>query len=113
MSLTHDQRRDRRLAIAEFSANHSDSEAARKFGVCILTCRNARKEYAISKSPERVVHTATPKTVAILARLLNGEKQSEIAKDTGLSRQRISSIFKSAQAAGLFAVRKGNPKKEK
>lgn len=111
--LTHEQRRHRRREIAVFSSDHTDAETARKFGVCILTCKNARREFKIKKTPERVVQTSTAKTMTILARLLRGDKQSEIAKDTGLSRQRISSIFKSAQAAGLIAVRKGNPKKEK
>lgn len=113
MPLTHEQRRSRRREIAEFSADHSDAETARKFGVCILTVKHARREFKAKKSPDRVVQASTPKTVAILARMMRGDKQSEIVKDTGLSRQRISSIFKSAQAAGLFAVRKGNPKKEK
>ncbi len=78
-----------------------------------MTVKKSRREFGFKKNQELVVQTATPKTLAIVARLLNGEKQSVIVKDTGLTRQRISSVFKSAQAAGLFSVRKGNPKKEK
>lgn len=113
MSLTHEQRRARRREIAAFSIDHTDAETVDKFGCCRLTVKHARREFGFKKRPEMVQQTSSQKTLRILARLLNGEKQSVIVKDTGLTRQRISAIFKSAQAAGLIAVRKGKPKKEK
>ena len=113
MPISHTQRREIRRQIAIHSISHTDDETVRKFGVCHLTVKHARREFGFKKNPELVQQTSSPKTLDIVARLLRGEKQSVIVKDTGLTRQRISAIFKSAQAAGLFAVRKGNPKKEK
>ena len=50
-TLSHDQRRERRKAIAEHAKEHGGPEAARKFGVSIRTVHNSLQEHGATGLP--------------------------------------------------------------
>lgn len=109
--LTHEERRSRRREIAEFSKTHTDYQTAAEFGVCRDTVVAARRAFGIRKDSECVVNA--PSTYQILACLLRGESQSDIARSLVVSRQRVNQIKQGAKAAGIFALFKRQQQKPK
>lgn len=67
-------------------------ELAQKYSVCPASVYRALKLNSIKLRPKKRELTAHQK--AVLNRILNGETQASVAKDLGLSRQRVNQIYK-------------------
>jgi hypothetical protein len=123
--LSHEERAARRKEVAEFvrSYNHEHGKggvraAAKKFGLSLFTIQRACEEHGVpfqSVGPGGVPKVNSYK---VLARLIAGESQADIARDLGAHRQSISQIAVHAREAGVFAAvkkvrRREGKKKEK
>ncbi len=98
-------RAKRRLAIANsVQRTGSPEEVARSYGVSIATVYKACHEHdvkipAVGKGRGREVKMGT---LEIIAELLRGTPQAEVARRWSVSRQRVQQIHRRAQRAGLI-----------
>ena len=100
--LTHPERRARRAAIAADVARGDDvSEVAQRHGVGVPTVRNACLEAHVSKCPLPSTKVRAVTSFQILAALLRGGRQVDVAADFGVSRQRVEQIERMATEAGI------------
>lgn len=88
----------RRKKMAKFAKKHGVDVAAQEFGVSIGTVYLACREY--DTKPVRKPQVAES-TLVIVRKLLDGERQSDIARDLGVSRQYVSQVKRRAIAAGF------------
>lgn len=100
MTLSHEERAERRKQIAEFCKNNSVADAAKRFGLTSGTIRSACIEHGVQpiRDPSS---TGTVQTMRILKRLLDGETQVKLAGEYRVSRQRVQQIQKTAEEAGF------------
>lgn len=99
--LTHEQRRDRRKEIAEYSETHTVRQAATKFGVTTATVRQSRMEHSlpIKVDGDSVVPVSSYR---ILAEIIRGRTDKAIAKSHDVSKQFVSQIRLRAGKAGVY-----------
>lgn len=96
--LTHKARAERRKQIAEYASEHGRNAAATHFGVTVHLVAHAMQQHNISAGTGRPPNTST---FRILKMLLDGVPGATIARDTGLTRQRIDQIKRAAKEAGF------------
>ncbi len=110
--LTHDQRRNRRSAIAEFAKTHTKYETMNEFGVSKTCVRDAIKEHGVSFKKD--ISMLSSNSFDVIALLINTEKSLlEIASDLHMTHQRVSQIYISCKKAGIpVKIRKRGCKKE-
>lgn len=103
MSMTHDERRERRKRIAADAATGMTvAEICKKYGVGARTVHGAAAEYGTVLSPRRL-----PKvnTFYILRQLLRGGRSyADIAAEADLTTQRVLQIANRAREAGFEIV---------
>lgn len=98
-------RQERRKAIAAYvDAGHSHVEAAAKFGCSTGLVGNAVSEYGTKK--REVKKTDQTDLFKIAAMFVLGRMDADIAKEIGISRERVGQLRNDAEAAGFFAALK-------
>lgn len=97
MSLTHEDRRKRRKKIAEYAKTHTDKETATEFGVHPMTVINARNEHGVIKKS-----TGAPSTYQIVAAMIRGERQVDVARRLGCSKQFVNQCKDRMIEHGVF-----------
>lgn len=113
--MTHDERREQRRVIAEYvRARGSDGSAlvaaCRKFGASATKVRVACAEFEV---PLAGRDRSLERTLRIVADLADAtDTYDAISRRHGVSRQRVSEVYRAARAAGLpVPVRKrGRPR---
>lgn len=104
------QRAKHRVQIARFvKSGHSLMEAAQRFGVALVTVEHACREH-LGWVPAHAVHRRqrgpkywAPRSLQALALLQGGKlNQSEIARQLGLSRERVRQVAKKAILLGIL-----------
>mgnify|MGYP001171454228 CR=1 FL=1 len=100
MTLTHAQRRARRAEMAQLVGDGlSLTDAAKQFGVCERTVRDACLQHGI-----RSLRGPSPRgrTLLILAELLNTSAPFDfVARKHGVARATVKAIFPRAVDAGI------------
>jgi transposase len=88
----------RRKKMAMFAEKNGVDDAAQEFGVSIGTVYGACRENGINlvRKPQQA-----ELMLVITRRLLDGERQSEITRDLGVSRQYVSQVKRRAIEAGF------------
>lgn len=96
--LTHDDRRERRAAIAAaVESGQAAADAAIEWGVSVGLVHQACREHGVSL---RTIQSGT--TLEILARLLNTQDcLHTIATDLGVKFSRVRSVLQLARRAGI------------
>jgi transposase len=110
--MTHDERRKRRKAIADYLAEgHSAGDAAAKFGVSRGTARSVAADHGIPAGPRRVA-MAHVSAFSILKRLLDGGSLADLATEFGVTVQTVHRIRSLAEEAGFVFAKstRGRPK---
>lgn len=96
----------KRMAMAEWikDKDASGSEASHHFGVSRATILLACAEHGVKLAiePSKFDPPVPRSNFEVLAFLLQGYTQTQIAKEIGVSRQRIEQVQKQATLAGLF-----------
>lgn len=67
-------------------------DIAKKYSVCTTSVYRALRQRKVKLRPKK--KDLTEHQRAVLERIKNGETQASVAKDLGLSRQRVNQIFK-------------------
>ena len=92
--------RKKRREMAEYAAKHGMSDSARHFGVPVSQVKACLDEFEIEPAKtEPNVHNAT--SFVILKRVLDGEKQADIARSLNCTRQWVSSVVQRARDVGF------------
>lgn len=109
--LSHPERKSRRAQIAAAVKREklTAAEASERFGVSIHTVWSACREHDVI--PE-MFQNRMPSAYCILARLLKGESQADIARDLGISRQAVNQVKQRAIEAGIEIPRKRKQTKD-
>jgi hypothetical protein len=93
----HAEAYERRRLIAEHAAEHGTTSAMQQFQASrryVYECCNEHR-----KSPARKTDM---QTYAIIAGLLRGERQSDIARRCAVSRQRVNAVKVECQKHGIL-----------
>lgn len=77
---------------ADYISGMDAEQIADKYSVCEATIYRALKMNNVPKRYRQ--QEATEKQIAIANRVINGESQSVIARELGISRQRVHQIYK-------------------
>ena len=99
MTMTHPQREKRRRKIAEYAKTHTYNEAIRKFRVSKQTVYDSCRQHGVVKPDGRA---NAPSTYKVVAALIRGEKQVEVARRLGISRQFVNQCRKKMIEHGVF-----------
>lgn len=99
MAMTHKERKERRERIAEYCKTNSVQSACEHFGVTRYLILNACWENGVPTNGNRKVASAS--SFRILFRLMSGERGTDIAADTRVSKQRVAQIKKAGERAGF------------
>jgi transposase len=103
-TLTHSERFARRRAIAAYvAAGNSTQQAAVHFGVGLPTVRNACNEFRTEYPRENGNSIQIP-PLKVVVEIVKGKADSDIAKQFGLSRQRVYQVRKKVAESGLLKV---------
>lgn len=106
--LSHKERAERRKAIALHAEKHGVSEAARKFGVGLVTVRYSLRENGKVATTDRPSSKPAVRTIAILkAILVDGMNDTRAGEILGVSHQRVWQVRSAAIAAGFKVKRHG------
>lgn len=100
--LSHPERRQRRLKMAEHAAEYGVPEAAREFGVTTHTVHQALKEFGLVGLAHYIEAAGAGCTFFVLAELINtNDTCQEIGDRHGVSRQRVQQVAARAREAGI------------
>jgi hypothetical protein len=114
--MTHHERFLRRKEIAQYiNEGNSVNDASVRFKISEATVRSACFEFlGVLPDRRKSANELAPSTYKIIARLTNtGRELGIIAKEFGVSRQRITQIYHRCIEAGIpVIIRKQGPKKE-
>lgn len=99
MTMTHPQREKRRRKIAEYAKTHTYNETLRKFKVSKQTVYDSCQEHGVVKLDGR---RGSPSTYKIVAALIRGEKQADVARRLKVSRQFVNQCRKKMIEYGVF-----------
>lgn len=97
MRLTHKERCSRRKQMAEYAKTHTDAVTARRFGVTEATVKKGRQENGVVKT-----HGMPASTYRIIAALIRGDKQADIARRECCSRQFVNQVKARMEKHGVF-----------
>lgn len=98
--MTREERQQRNESILEYAKQHGIAEAAKQFDVSYSSAYGVCRTAGV-KLPRRVNATASLSTYGILKKLLDGQRQADIARDFNVSRQRVEQIQRKAEEAGF------------
>lgn len=92
------RRRQMALAVARDGTSSAASRTARAFRVSIWTVRKACHEFGVTLPGNQ----PSERSADIVARLQDGESQSDVARAFGISRQRVHQIAERARRDGVL-----------
>ncbi len=104
--LSHEERAERRYALAKEAEKEYPGFVASRHGVTRRLVTDACREYDIIPAPSEV--RSSP-TIAILAGILHGLTPNQIHIELGVSKVRIHQVKREARKLG--EVRRGWPRK--
>lgn len=102
--MTHDDKRIRRQVVAEYLRNpaHTKQMACEKFGVSLTYVKIACTEHSVNFGKP----IPSPNSFAVMRELWNGKTQSDVARELGITRQRVEQICKAAIEGGWIELKK-------
>ncbi|WP_413936347.1 hypothetical protein [Nitrospira sp. BLG_1] len=99
MGMTHEERRIRRKQIAsDVLAGKKPSEVCKKYQCSSAYAYDACREHGV---PYRCYEQKNPSTLKIAKLLLDGFGQSDVARQLGVTRQRIGQVAKKMREVGF------------
>ena len=106
--MTHPEKRARREAMARaVREGESPAEVAQRYRVGYATVREAMREHGVVIDDRRAAVKKIT-TYTIIARLIRGVRPAQIARDCGVSRQRVGQIYQKCVEAGILNDRNGS-----
>lgn len=99
MTITHKQRAERRRKIAEYAKTHTYEATKQKFKVSKHTVYDSCRMLGVVKPDGRA---NAPSTYKVVAAMILGEKQVEVARRLGVSRQFVNQCRKKMVEHGVF-----------
>ena len=99
MTMTHAEAKQLRKEIATYSRKYGVPVTANEFGVSIQTVLNSRREHGI---PNPRGNPLAKSSYSIVADLIRGEKEADIARRYTVSRQFVNQCKKKMQQHGVF-----------
>jgi hypothetical protein len=99
MGLSHEARRERREhVLAALKAGRDIASVSSEHELCVGYVANLARRHGIETRRPRSIAT---RTIAILAELIRGERQVDIARRHGVTRQRVHELAKKCRSAGI------------
>lgn len=101
MTMTHTERRSRQESvIADLEAGKTVRDVANEHGLSMNYIRSLAENAGVGpvKSPRR---TISLKSLLIIAKLLGGEKQADVAREMQVTRAWISNLARRCVEAGI------------
>lgn len=94
----HSKIEERKPLAEAVRSGKSVADVVQETGQSISVVRQACQEQGVS------LPLANMNSMKILAGILSGKSQTEVARDLNISRQRVSQIMEVARSSGVFAV---------
>lgn len=104
--MTHADAARRRAEIAAYAEQHGVAAAVEHFQATSHAVYEALKRTGSSAGQVKVPTTAFD----VLARLLKGEQQSDIARELRITKQRVSQVACAAEQAGIALPGRPQPR---
>lgn len=102
-------RANRRREIAKaVDAGESVEDVAKRFSVSIATVSNSVRLYGTKRQEHKP--PTRPEAYKVVAMLIDGQRDSEIAAATGISREMVRIMRNDAEEAGIFTSLRSNIK---